>query len=376
MSQAQSRTTWRILIVEDMEDKVRQLQEIAPGFVDAPDEIEVEVCAKFSQASERLRTERYDVLILDLKDESDATLEAESNPAGLEIFEELKKTRFVPIIFYTALAHKVRSEQTSFVRVVEKTEDVTRVRDEVRNVLATRLPALTRRLEEVQRSYMWDFVSAHWKDFPEAKDQADIAYLLARRLAISMEATAGKLAATVEGSGDKPGVVAKAHPMIMYLVPSLGPHPRAGDIVSEEVAGKIHYWLILTPSCDFAQSKADHFTMVRCEPLSEREDYKNWGEKKDEKTKQKVEDIIQDRRGDRYKFLPGTFFMPDLVADFQQLRTMAIAAIKNFKQVATIDSPFAESIVARFSRYFNRLGTPDIDKDVVMNRLQARILAK
>jgi hypothetical protein len=54
----------------------------------------------------------------------------------------------------------------------------------------------------------------------------------------------------------------------------------------------------------------------------------------------------------------------------QQLRTMEIAAIKEFKPVATIDSPFAESIVARFSRYFNRLGTPDLDKDVVLSRLQ------
>lgn len=375
MSQAKSGIKWRFLIVEDMDDKVRQLLEVAPAFVDAPDEIEVEVCKNFSQAAERLRTTRFDVLILDLKDESDVSLEAESNPAGLEVFAELKKTRFIPVVFYTALAHKVRSEQTSFVRVVEKTEDVTRVRDEVRRVLATRLPDLTRRLEEVQRSYMWDFVSTHWKDFTEAKDQADIAYLLARRLAITMEAAAGKLAATVSGLGDKAAATAKAHPMMMYLVPAVGPHPRAGDIISQLVEGKTHYWLILTPSCDFAQIKADHFTIVRCEPLTEREEYKSWiatkGQtgKDAEKARQKFEQIITDAKGDRYKFLPNAYFIPDLVADFQQLRTMAIAAIKNFTPIATVDSPFAESIAARFSRYFNRLGTPDIDKDIVISRL-------
>ena len=73
---------------------------------------------------------RFDVLILDLKDDSDVGLEADSNPAGLEIFETLKKTRFVPVVFYTALAHKVRSQQTSFVRVVEKTEGIGRVKEE------------------------------------------------------------------------------------------------------------------------------------------------------------------------------------------------------------------------------------------------------
>jgi CheY-like chemotaxis protein len=359
-----------------MEDKVRQLQEIAPSFVDPPDEIEVEVCAKFSQAAKRLRTQRYDVLILDLKDESDPTLEAEAHPAGLEIFSELKQTRFVPVVFYTALAHKVRSEETSFVRVVEKTEDVTKVRDEVRRVLGTGLPSLTRRLEEVQRSYMWDFVSVHWKDFPQLADQADIAYLLARRLAITLQATAGELAAKVGGAGEAPVSAAKSHPMIMYVVPSIGPHPRAGDIISEEVQGQTVHWLILTPSCDFAQKKADHFTMVKCERLADRDEFKKWAAAKDDKTKDKVEQLIMDQRGDRYKFLPGSFFLPDLVADFQQLRTVDIASMAKFAPIVTVDSPFAESIVAKFSRYFNRLGTPDIDKTVVMNRLQARIPPK
>ncbi|HEX4053854.1 MAG TPA: hypothetical protein VHX86_06285 [Tepidisphaeraceae bacterium] len=376
MSDVQPGTKWRFLIVEDMEDKVRQLQEIAPSFVDAPDETEVEVCATFSLAAKRLKTERYDVLILDLKDESDNTLEAESNPAGLAIFAELKQTRFVPVIFYTALAHKVRSEETSFVRVVEKTEDVTRVRDEVRRVLGTGLPSLTRRLEEIQRSYMWDFVSAHWKEFPQLADQADIAYLLARRLAITLEATAGELAAKVGGAGEAPASTAKSHPMIMYVVPSIGPHPRAGDIIAEEIEGQRVHWLILTPSCDFAQKKADHFTMVKCERLADREEFKKWVAANDDKTKAGVEQLILDGRGDRYKFLPGSFFLPDLVVDFQQLRTIDIGSMAKFMQIATVDSPFAESIVARFSRYFNRLGTPDIDKTVVMNRLQAKLQVK
>ena len=129
MNNGQTGMKWRFLIVEDKEDSVRQLQEIAPACVDAPDEVEVDVCSTFREAAARLKTERFDLLILDLKDDSDTTLEADSSPAGLVIFEELKKTRFVPVVFYTALAHKVRSEETSFVRVVEKTEDVIRVKD-------------------------------------------------------------------------------------------------------------------------------------------------------------------------------------------------------------------------------------------------------
>ena len=42
---------------------------------------------------------------------------------------------------------------------------VTKVRDEVRKVMATKLPTLSRRIEEIQRRYMWDFVAKQWKQF-------------------------------------------------------------------------------------------------------------------------------------------------------------------------------------------------------------------
>src|SRR5437867_3047346 len=111
---------WRFLIVEDNDVFVRQLLEIIPSCVTPPDGVDTTVCKTFKEAAIRLKTERYDLLILDLKDDNDAGLEADTNPAGLKIFSELKKMRFTPVVFYTALAHKVRSEQTSFVRVVEK----------------------------------------------------------------------------------------------------------------------------------------------------------------------------------------------------------------------------------------------------------------
>src|SRR4051812_47973991 len=120
MTAGPASTVWRILIVEDKEDTVRQLQEILPSCVDAPHEVEVDVCPTFKNAARRLRTERFDLLILDLKDDNDSSLDDEQSPAGLIIFEELKKTRFVPVVFYTALAHTVRSHITSYVRVVEK----------------------------------------------------------------------------------------------------------------------------------------------------------------------------------------------------------------------------------------------------------------
>lgn len=360
-------------MVEDNTSIANQLLEAIPNFVDRPDAAEADLCRTFKEATERLKADRYDLIILDLKDDGDAYHSIGGDPVGLKVFEELKKNRFVPVVFYTAHPNWVRDLQTSYVRVVEKTETIEKVKEEVRRVLATRLPALARRVEEVQRTYMWDFVSAHWKDFQQPADQADVAYLLARRLAIALEAEAGKLAAEIGGASEIPAAPRKAHPMVMYVVPSMGPHPLAGDIVSEVFEGVEMYWLILTPSCDFAQTKANHVTLAKCERLVDREEFKNWSQKKDASAIQRLESLIGDGRGDRFKFLPRAFFIPDLVVDFQQLRTLGFESLKNFKQVATLDSPFAESVVARFSRYFNRLGTPDLDKAVVINRLPVKV---
>lgn len=375
MSNGQTGIKWRFLIVEDKEDKVRQLLEIAPACVDAPDEVEVEVCATFKKASVRLRTERFDLLILDLKDDSDTTLEGDSSPAGLAVFEELKKTRFVPVVFYTALAHKVRSEETSFVRVVEKTEDVTRVKEEVRRVLATQLPTLSRHLEELQRSYMWDFVSTHWKEFDTAHEQADVAYLLARRLALSLQREARRMARKMAGKSVPLADPKNVHPMETYVRPPVGTNRLAGDILKGAVSGESGHWLVLTPSCDFEQvGRLSRILLAQCVPLSEEPEYAAWKANPTANVaplKAIIGDNREDAQSERFKFLPGTFFLPDSIVDFQKLRTVSPDELKKLEVIASLDSPFAEAVLARFSRYFGRLGTPDIDKNVVINRLQA-----
>ena len=40
------------------------------------------------------------------------------------------------------------------------------------------------------------------------------------------------------------------------------------------------------------------------------------------------------------------------------------------ERLASLDSPFAEGLLARFTRYFGRLGTPDLDMTVLLQRLR------
>lgn len=368
---------WRILVVEDKEDMARQILEAIPDFVDPPDTAEGDHCQSFQDAISRLEIQRYDILILDLKDDSAEESVEDEDPAGVKVFEALKRTRFTPVVFYTALPGKVRSEQTSFVRVVEKTQSISKVREEVKAVLATKLPTLFRRVEEIQRNYLWDFVGTHWKEFDSPHEQADLAYLLARRLALSLQSEARTLASQVSTKTFSHGHTERIHPMEMYVRPPLGTHRLAGDILLERVGEDVIYWLVLTPSCDFAQNKVSHVVMARCERLTEQREFKGWQEnwQNPSNTKKKeLEGLISDSRSgqrERFKFLPETFFLPGLIADFQQLRSVPAESLHQFEPIATLDSPFAEAVLASFSRYFGRLGTPDLDTQIVLNRLQA-----
>ena len=47
--------------------------------------------------------------------------------------------------------------------------------------------------------------------------------------------------------------------------------------------------------------------------------------------------------------------------------------MSELERLASLDSPFAEALLARFTRYFGRLGTPDLDVAVLLQRLRTMI---
>jgi hypothetical protein len=58
------------------------------------------------------------------------------------------------------------------------------------------------------------------------------------------------------------------------------------------------------------------------------------------------------------------------MVDFQQLVTLQRARMGGLERLVSLDSPFAKALLARFARYFGRLGTPDLDVAVLLQRLQ------
>ncbi|MCK4998207.1 MAG: hypothetical protein KAS23_01685, partial [Anaerohalosphaera sp.] len=243
-------------------------------------------------------------------------------------------------------------------------------------IYESKLPSLAKHLEKEQSKYMWDFIGDHWQQVETSFQHTDVAYLLARRLAHVLKQSSIRSFLNKNGVAT-PGVqeVKKIHPMEMYIYPILAEELFAGHIIKHSFNGVDSHWLILTPSCDFEQGHVENVLLAKCSKLTSFDEYKDFQKQQDGDEKGNLKGLIKGRRrgkqSERYKFLPGTFFMPDLIVDFQDLVHIPKDELDAKQAIATLDTPYVESFITSFARYYGRLGTPDLDVNTVLSRIES-----
>jgi CheY-like chemotaxis protein len=245
----------RVLCVDDNPKIAGQVAEIFETWRNSPlGQLETSIETNFKKAVRRLMNERFDLVTLDLHADTDPnTTDTDSEPEweaaqqGKHVLEELKRTRFVPVIFYSGYAEKIADLKSLVVRVVKKgSNDVQSVREAAQSLFSTGLPKLMRHIEEEQRSYIWDTVDAHSNWFRKEVDSDELLYLLARRIA------AGLGRESIKALLDHPKD--SSRPIELYIYPPLSGNIKTGCIYGPDDNGA--YWIVATPSCDFAQGKA------------------------------------------------------------------------------------------------------------------------
>lgn len=367
---------WHILSVDDDPDVGRQIKELLDGKIKKNgDELLVDAVQDFDIAMRNLDTMRYDLIILDVfKGKPSA---GNTDRPGEEILQEIKKRCFMPVIFYTALPQKVSQYESSLVRIVHKTSGGTaKLKTEIIALIKTRLPEVNRHLIEhffkVEAKYMWEFVEPNWHHFIKTGDAKSLAYLLARRLSKSFSReNIHNLISSLGGTTEQPCIKDEVHPIEYYIWPAVGEQCMTGDILSRKSKKVISYYVILTPSCDLVknsqrQPKAENVLLAECIPLPVTAEAKAWVKHTDvntseaKNTKGALKEFLKNRKKERYYFLPGTFFLPDLNVDMEAVYSIPFAQLQDFKKTATLDSPFAECLLNRFSRYMGRVGIPEL----------------
>ena len=385
---------WRILIVDDESELGETLSDLLESYTLASDPrpIRTRFERSFDKAVDLLSSETFDILVLDIRGESGPT---PTDEAGIEVFDEIRRRRFIPIIFYTALPDvSADISNAPFIQTVSKIaeEPLADLKRAIDNVMSSGLPHLLQsvssHLDDVERAFMADFVEQNWPSLVDRPE--DIAYLLSRRLAVSFEEGAESLAQEL-GRAGRTTLGDVVHPTRYYVQP---PHSnyRMGDLLAaprltEEGEGEREnsgeredtdgtLYVILTPSCDLVlragKIKAEMVVLSECRPLKSFRDYLNW-ERAPSENVGRLRRLLTSRpkgQEDRYFYLPAAWNVPDVVADLQRVASIRCDELESYRKIASLDSPFAEALSYQFNRYMGRVGTPDLDIDGVLHRLK------
>lgn len=354
----------KVLFIEDDAKLGQNLKKIFDGEKISGYEIRAQVVAVFEEGITSILNHDFDIVILDLFKDGNG----KDEEAGIKVLNQIRQNAFIPVIFYTGHAYKITELVSEIVGVVSKGDGIEALTLEIERIIASKIALIKTQiyghLKESLRKYFWETVDIQKNVFIPRKNDVSLGYLLLRRFANSLSKENIK-----ELLGDDKIKADKTHPMEFYIFPTNSGEYEAGEIILKDGV----YFAVLTPSCDFIkegerQRKVGKVLLAEAIPLRESEYYKKYESNKT-KYKQGLTELIESRKGDRYFFLPSTPFIDNLFLDFQNKLMVSYEELGTFQRVAKLDAPFAQSMVSSFSRYYNRIGFPDIDSDYVIQNL-------
>jgi CheY-like chemotaxis protein len=349
-----------ILFIEDEDDIRRNLVEIFDKESIAEYTLNASSANTFEEGINMIKTFDFDIIILDLFKGHPSE---DGEKLGFEVLKQIQATAFVPVIFYSGLTKDLGDYVSEVVGVVNKGDGIEKLKLELERIISSNLalikPKIYNHIKEVLRQYFWETVHSERKVFPPDKIDVSLGYLLLRRIANSLSKE--NIKTLLNDTKINPD---KSHPMEFYIYPPANKEYEAGEILLRDGI----YYVILTPSCDFAQRKVENVLLAVAKPLKNTEFYKKYESNK-EKFKQGLSEVIESRKGDRYFFLPGTPFIDNHLLDFQHKTLVNYGELKTFTRIAKLDDPYAQSMISSFIRYYNRIGFPDIDAEYVLSTL-------
>ena len=374
---------WRVLVIDDEREVGTTISELLESYTLVSDSrpITTRFEESFDKAVELLVSETFDILVLDIRDESG---HKPSDEAGIEVFDEIRMRRFIPIIFYTALPDVSMSiSNAPFVQTVSKIalDPITDLKVAIEKVVSSGLPRLlqsvSNHLADVERAFMADFVEDNWPSLVDRPE--DVSYLLSRRLSVSFEEGAESLAQEL-GQVELTTRADVVHPTRYYVQPPNSTY-RMGDLLatpsSTEENADERLYVVLTPSCDLVlrsgSMKPDFVVLSECLPLDSFKEYQDWKSAPSSKNEERLRRLLTSRpkgQEDRYFYLPAAWNVPDVVADLQSVTSIPCKELESYRKIASLDSPFAEALSYQFNRYMGRVGMPDLDIDGVLRRLK------
>lgn len=316
------------------------------------------------------RSSDYNLVILDL---FKGNAMSGGIDKGSEIFDNIRTAIFVPIIFYSANPSSVAQLRSQVVGVAYKLDGMDSLVSEIERLTKHNLPLLKEDIhlfvEEEFKKYFWDTIHQQNAIFKPESDDFSLGYMLLRNIADTLSRNNIR-----QLLGDSTIKEDKVHPMEFYIYPTDNTREfQTGEILRHKENNNIY--VVLTPSCDFIiradhKRKVDYVLLLKTRLLTDTIEYSKYQNNK-EKYADSLKRLINSDKGDRYFFLPQTPFIENRIIDFQNKEVVSYEElVNNFERIAKLDNPYAQSMAATYSRYYNRIGFPDIDSEYILNLIK------
>lgn len=357
----------KILYVDDDIENFKDLSDVLNGKIINGYEITIDSETYFEHAVEK--SLEYNLIILDL-------FKGNAMSGGVDkgsvIYDSICSSIFVPIIFYSANPASVAHLRSQVVGVANKLDAIESLLSEIERLTKHNLPLLKGKvhafIEEEFKKYFWGIIQPQNNIFKPESDDFSLGYMLLRNMADTLSRDNIR-----QLLGDDTIKEDKVHPMEFYIYPTdTTTEYQTGEIIKNKETNEI--FVILTPSCDFikrgtSERKVDYILLLKTILLTETKEYKRYNQNKDKYT-ESFKRFINSSKGDRYFFLPQTPFIENRVIDFQNTEVVSYEQLcANFERRAKLDNPYAQSMLATYTRYYNRIGFPDIDCDYILGLL-------
>lgn len=359
----------RILFVDD-EEIVNELVEFFNGSQINRYTIEAVPENSFESGLERIRKEDFDLVVLDLC-KGKASEEAEQE--GLGILKDIQARTFIPIIFHTAVSHKIENLKSHVVGVTDKKDGVGNLRNEIEHLVNSNIVSLKDKvhdlIEEEFKKYFWDTIHNERDKFNIVEEEKSLAYLILRRLSASL--SKDNIRGLVGDDRQNHNVL----PMEFYIYPvEKAKEFEAGDLINFNNKA----YILLTPDCDYIERfnknneslgrKANRVLLAEIKNINTNPIYNRYKAEQSKGNYNSLSELLGNN-SERYFYLPKTPFINNSLVDFQEKVMVNYEELDKSFRFTKLDSPYAQSMITNFIRYYNRIGFPDIDKEYVISKL-------
>jgi hypothetical protein len=310
------------------------------------------------------------IIVLDLLKQVGGSGEA----IGLQIHAYIWKTRFCPLIFYTAapdLVAEQAAENHPFIKVVKKGANSEALVLQCIQEFEPHIRALDEAEREIRSTMNGVLREIAPKLFEGTQNAAERNEMLVRSARRRVAAKMDEALLTGESAGLKSWEC--------YLYPPVVNHLLMGDVIrkrNQDTNQPENYAVVLTPSCDLVKTatrnpKVPRVLVSRCANVSRllpEIQLQTWPKDKNDKNKGKLVSLLTTGYGHSsmpLPALPGVF--PSMAIDFRRLELIDIANIgdaeEEYERVVSVDNPWRELLAWAYMLSSARPGMPDRDYD-------------